>query len=1134
MQKKRQSNYNLNLSQIMRISFMFCTLLCTTCIVLASNKSYGQKELDRTIQVNFKSVSLKTVLEELQTRYQIPIAYSNSESYLDSKVNYSGKKKAKDVLNEILKVHNMTYELRHDYVRLISNKEPAVRGHQATQHLLTGYITNDNGQPLQGVTVTVKDKSSLKTTTDFNGRFVLNVPNGSTIVASLMGHITQEILVGNEKDIHIKLEEDLAGIEEVVIVGYGVQKKESNVGSQATIKRQELKVPVANLSTAIAGRLAGVVATQRGGGPGSGGADLFVRGIATFSSSPQKPLLVVDGVPDREIDNIDPEDIESFTVLKDATATAVYGTRGANGVIIINTRRGKAGKAVITAEANQGIVGFTYLPKFVDAPTYMKLYNEGIMMRGRPQTEGYADEIIAKHASGEDPDLYPNVNWYDVLFKDYGNNNRLNLNMSGGADIAQYYLSVGYYGEVGQFKTDDIETFNAKLKQDRFNFTSNTNINLTKTTKVDFGLNGYITNLNRPAYGINDLFVLATASAPHVIPARFSNGQWPQVKGLLQSPYMALTQSGVNNRYDNAIRSNLRVTQELGSITEGLRVSGMFAFDVNSQNSLNRERTLQTYFATGRDADGELMTEISSEGSQDLRYSLSRYGDRRFYGEASVNYNRTFANKHEVGGLFLFNQSDYIDATYRVNNYTAAIPYRQRNFVGRGTYGYDSRYLAEANFSYSGSDNFAPANRYGFFPSIGVGWIASNEQFFSDLKNTISHLKFRYSYGVSGNAAVNDPNNRFLYLNRFARESTEYAIGDPGSQRTYKGYNESQIGGNVRWESSYRHNLGIEINFFNNELSLITELFKEDRSGILMRDLTVPYASGYTTGNLPFMNIGKTSNKGIDLTLEWNKKFKNDSFIMARGTFNYNTNLVVQDNLPPFQYPWQDREGHRISQRFGYIAEGLFKSEEELAISPRQDGDVRVGDIKYKDLNGDGVINASDTYAIGYGDTPLIIYGITLAGGYKGFDFSMFFQGAGMVDLNMSSGYGITPFPTGATYGNLYESILDRWDPENPDKKTLYPRLSTSQHVTTNYQSSSWWIKRSDYLRLKQAEIGYNFTDKALLKRLAIQKLRIFTNGTNLFTISDWKLWDPELGDGRGVVYPNTRVFNLGLRINFQ
>ncbi|HMR20221.1 MAG TPA: SusC/RagA family TonB-linked outer membrane protein, partial [Sphingobacterium sp.] len=581
-------------------------------------------------------------------------------------------------------------------------------------------------------------------------------------------------------------------------------------------------------------------------------------------------------------------------------------------------------------------------------------------------------------------------------------------------------------------------------------------------------------------------------------------------------------------------RSNLKVTQDLSMFVEGLRASGMFAFDVNAQNSLNRGRTLQTYFQVGRDDEGNLLTEISSEGTTDLGYSLGRYGDRRFYSEASLNYNRLFPGEHEVSGLFLVNQSDYSDATSRVNNYTKAIPYRQRNFVGRGTYGYLGRYLAEANFSYSGSDNFAPANRFGFFPSIGVGWIASNEPFFSNLKETISHLKFRYSYGVSGNAAVNDPNNRFLYLNRFTKEGSGYVIGAPGTTRTLTGYIEEQIGANVRWESSYRHNLGIEVNFFNNELSLITELFQEERTGILMQDFTVPYASGFTTDNLPFLNIGETSNKGIDVTLEYNKKFRNNSFIMARGTFNHNTNLAVADNLPVWRHPWLDRDGHRISQRFGYIAEGLFKSDEEIATSPVQAGDVRVGDIKYKDLNGDGVIDASDNYAIGYGDVPLIVYGLTLAGGYKGFDVSMFFQGAGMVDLNMSSGYGITPFPSGNTYGNLYETILDRWDPNDPDKKTLYPRMSTSNHATTNYLTSSWWVKRTDYLRLKQAEIGYNFTDNAFLKRLAIQKFRIFANGTNLFTISDWTLWDPEIGNGRGIIYPNTRVFNMGLRINFQ
>jgi len=1109
-------------------------------LVSVSSFAFGQKS-NTKVSINMEAGSLEHALEALRKTSGVNFLYTPDELV---KYRVSAKKfknaSISDILKELTANTDLEFAERNNAIvirKRIGTKKAtsSPSGNQQNQQttIIQGAIQDTSGLKLEGVTIQAIEHPSSKTRTDQNGMFILNIPKDvERLSFSFVGYQSLILSIAEiKRQGVITLQMDQGRLEEVVVVGFGTQKKQSLVGSQSTIKPQELKVPVANLSTAIAGRLAGVVATQRGGGPGGGGADLFVRGVATFSSSPQNPLLVVDGVPDRSIDNIDPEDVESFTVLKDATATAVYGTRGANGVIIINTRKGKSGRATITAEANQGVTGFTYLPKFVDAPTNMRLYNEGLEMRGRNPL--YTDEVIAKHASGEDPDLYPNVDWYDVLFKDYGTNNRVNVNINGGADIAKYFVSLGYYGETGQFKTEDVEAFNSKLKLDRFNFTSNTNINLTKTTTVDFGLNGYISTLNRPAYGINELFSMAASTAPHMIPVQYSNGQWPQIKGLLASPYMALTQSGVNNRYDNSIRSNLKVVQNLDFLTQGLKVSGLFAFDVNSQNTLNRGRTLQTYFATGRDSEGNLITEISSTGSNDLSYSLTRFGDRRFYSEASLNYGRTF-KKHEVGGLILFNQSDFSDASSRVDNYTKAIPYRQRNLVGRGTYGYDGRYFAEANFSYSGSDNFAPTNRFGFFPSVGLGWLVSNEGFFQNALSSISHLKVRYSYGVSGNAGVNDPNNRFLYLSRFAKESGGYAFGEPGSSKTYTGYLEEQIGANVRWESSYRHNLGLEMNMFQNELQLIVELFREDRTGILMRDLSIAYGSGYTASNLPFLNIGETSNKGIDVTLEYNKKFSDRGFVMARGTFNYNKNNVVRDNLPAWRYPWLEREGHRISQRFGYIAEGLFKSDEEIASSARQTGDVRVGDIRYRDLNGDGLINADDQQAIGFGSTPAIIYGLTLATGYKGFDMSLFFQGAGMVDLNMGSGFGITPFPNGATYGNVYETMLDRWDPNNPDKKTLYPRLSTNSDQTTNYYTSTWWLKKADYLRLKQVEIGYNFSQKDFLKRLSVSKMRIFANGMNLFTISNWDLWDPEIGDGRGVTYPNTRVFNLGLRVNFQ
>jgi len=997
------------------------------------------------------------------------------------------------------------------------------------ENLITGLVLDVNQKPLQGVTVMIKGDAKVSTSTDANGRFVLKTKQGQLLQVSLVGHLTQEVAIGNEKEFTIVMEEDKTGIEEVVVVGFGTQKKESNVGSQATIKREELKVPVANLSTAIAGRLAGMVATQRGGGPVSNGADLFVRGVGTFASSPQGPLLVVDGVPDRDINNIDPEDVESFTVLKDATATAVYGTRGANGVIIITTRKGKAGKPQISAEAQRGITEFTYLPKFVDAPTFMRLYNEGQTMRGKAPF--YSEEIIQKHISGEDPDLYPNVNWYDVLFNDFGSNNRINTNITGGADIAQYYLSLGYYSETGQFKTEDIQSYNSVLKRDRFNFTSNLDINVTPTTKLAFGINGYLMNYNRPNAGDNAIFGLATSFAPHITPVRYSNGQWPYLAGTAINPYQAMTQSGIQNSYQNAIRSNLRLTQKLDLITQGLSVAGMFAFDANFDNNLHRGRTLSGYFAEGRDADGNLITRVTREGSENLDFLFTRYSTRRIYLETSLNYARSFG-RHEVGGLLLFNQSDMSDGRDYVDTYIEAIPYRQRNVVGRGTYAYDTRYLMEANFSYSGSDNFDPNNRYGLFSSLGLGWNVSNERFFEGMKNTINHFKLRYSYGTSGNASLQNSNFRFLYLSQFGAGGG-YTFGSPGSTRSFTGYNETLIGSPVSWETSFRHNLGLEMNFLNSEIQFILELFKENRKGILLRDLQIPYVSGYTSGNLPFLNIGETKNQGIDITLEYNKKFSN-GFFMSRGTFNYNVNEVVKDNLPPWRYPYLDRDGHRISQRFGYIATGLFKSDAEIANAAIQAGDVRVGDIRYKDLNGDGVINSNDQTAIGYGDVPAIIYGLTLGGGYKGFDLSLFFQGAGMVDLNYSSGFAVNPFQNGPTYGNLYAVATDRWSPDNPDAQTFYPRLSTSETITSNYQTSTWWIKRSDYLRLKQAEIGYNITDKAFLNRLAISKIRLFANGFNLFTVSKWDHWDPEIGDGRGITYPNTRVYNFGIRLNFN
>lgn len=993
---------------------------------------------------------------------------------------------------------------------------------QQAKYKVSGTVKDDLGLPLPNVTIRVVGTKN-GALTDKDGKYQIDVEATDVLEFIFIGYNRVEIPVRNKQDIDVTMDASSGSLNEIAVVGYAKQKKVSVVGAQSTIKPEELKIPVRDLTTALAGRLAGVVSTQRGGAPGADGANIFIRGIATFSSSPQGPLLVVDGVPDRPINNIDPEDIESFTILKDATATAVYGTRGANGVILINTKRGKAGPPNINVELNNSRSKFTSLPEFIDAPTFMNLYNEGLTNRGRvPQ---YEQSAIAKHISGEDPDLYPNVNWYDYLFNDFSSASRANLNVSGGVDAAKYYISTGYYTEKGMFKQDEAQTFNSTLKLDRFNFNSNVSLKVTKTTNLELGINGFITNYNTPSAGVNAIFDYATQQAPHVVPAIYSNGQWPKYPGVPYNPYYYLVANGYSNSYANTVRSNIKVTQDLDFLTKGLSFSTMFAFDANNGSSLSRSRTLQSYLATGRDADGVLLTRIVDPGSDVLGFSSDRTSNRRFYTETSLNYSRKFGD-HDVSGLLLFNQSDYVNGN--AGDLIASIPFRNRSIVGRVNYGFKEKYFVEANFGYSGSENFVPSKRFGFFPSIGTGWVASNEQFFEPIKDIVSFLKLRYTYGLTGNS---NTGSRFLFLSTLG-DNFSYTFGIPGADRAYTGYQESRIGSEVQWETGFRHNLGLEINFLKDDLQLIVELFKEKRNDILLQNYTIPYVSGFTTGNIPYVNVGKTANKGIDVTLSYNKTLR-DGFFTFRGTFNTNENLAIFDGLPPWQYSWLNRTGHAISQRFGYIATGLFKDQDEINNAPVQSGDVRPGDIRYKDLNGDGIISSFDQQAIGYGSTPRILYGLNLGGGYKGFDLVFFFQGAAQVDFSYNGGYGTTPFSQGNTYGNMYTKVSDRWTIENPNPNAFYPRLSTNQDVTTNYYTSTWWIKRADYLRLKSAEVGYTF-GLNLLSKVAIKKLRIYANGTNLMTFSKWKFWDPELGDGRGASYPNISTFNLGLRANFN
>ncbi len=1123
MQKIRLILYNPNLRQIMRKSFMLWSFLLTCCIVFASTESYGQKELLKTIKVDFKNISLQTALEELQTKYHIPLAYNNDASYLKSKVNYSGKNTAREVLNAILAKHNLTIETKHDFVRIVSKPAPRKTGPTSPQSEITGTVKDTDGTPLAGVTVYQKGKQSNGTTTDLNGKFILNVPNNSELVFQIVGYKTIETNIGTNKSIEVTMEITEAGIDEVVVVGFGTQKKLSVVGSQSTVEAKKLQVPAANLTNAIAGKVSGVIAVQRTGEPGFDDAGIWIRGISTFSQGLSAPLILVDGTP-RSMSNVDPEDIESFTVLKDAAATSVYGVRGANGVVIIKTKAGQAGKPKFSFRYYEGVTQFTKLPEFADGITYMRMSNEALTNRGAAPI--YSEERIEKTASGEDPYLYPNVDWMDVLFRDFGQQRRGNLNISGGSDLATYYVGTSYYDENGLYTEDPSVNYNQQVGYKRYNLTSNLTVRPSINTKIELGIQGYLANANYPATGNGDIFANAWMVTPVLHPAMYENGTVPdQRAGSLVNPYAHLTQTGYANQWRNQLFSNLRATQQLPFITKGLSATAMFSFDVYNYTSMRRTKRPSSYLATGRDENGEMQYEQTFEGDRFLSFARSSQGTRTIYLEGALNYNRSFG-KHSTTGMLLFNKSDELNS--QAGTLISSLPFRFLGLSGRGTYSYADKYFLEANFGYNGSENFAPANRFGFFPSVGLAWVLSEENFFTGLKETLPVAKLRFSHGKVGSSRIlsESGETRFAYISTIANTGG-YNFGKDRGNNYSTGYNIGEYGVNVTWETSIKSNLGIDLQTKNNEFSLQFDLFKERREGIFLRRGNVPTYVGLQTA--PFGNLGIIDNKGFDGSITYTKKF-NDFGFQILGNFTLNRNKIVENDQPDPLYPWLDQKGQKLGQRYGLVALGLFETEEEIANGPLHSGLVRPGDIKFQDANGDGKIDDFDRVPIGYGTIPEFVYGFGFSVNYKNLSLSTLFQGVGNVDVHMN-GEGLMPFSVSMSRGNLLSNIEDRWTIDNPRQDAFYPRLSDGS-PNGNYQTSTWWLKNGRYIRLKDVQLSY-MLPKNWTNPIGLNNANIFFAGYNLVTWTPFKFWDMELGDGRGTRYPNVKTYSLGLNVNF-
>lgn len=987
---------------------------------------------------------------------------------------------------------------------------------------VSGVVSDQTG-PLPGVSVKIKG-TSQGSATNVDGLFILNVPKNSILVFSSVGYVTQEIKVIAQTTINVKMEEDSKNLEDVVVVGYGSQRKISTIGAQSSVKAiSELKQPVANMTNSIAGRIAGVVAVQRSAEPGNDNSDIWIRGISTFSNS--TPLILVDGV-ERQFNNIDPEDIEAFSILKDASATAVYGVKGANGVVLVTTKQGVKGKPKIRMEYKKGFTRFTKIPEFADGVTYMQMANEALTTRGYAPL--YSEEAIHKTYTQEDPYLYPNVNWSKLIFNDFGQNQQLNMSASGGSEFSQFYVSFGMYDEQGLYKINDLEQYNSKISYTRYNFATNLKMQVTKSTELTLGVKGYVSDKNAPSTSASDLFQAVMRTYPIAYPATYPNGELGQIwgGGNMLNPYGLLTRRGYWATTQFQTYTDIRLNQNLEFITKGLSFKALFAFDAYSQNVSKRENTTPTnYLASGRDPEtGELIL-VNQGGTDVLGYSVSTSATRQYYLESSLNYERKFG-EHRTGALLLYNQTDYNNNT--AGDLATSLPYRSLGVAGRVTYSYADKYMFEANFGYNGAENFAPGKRFGFFPSVGLGWAVSNESFFKPVEPYIQFMKLRFSHGLAGNSKLNQ-SRRFAYLATVNTSAGSYTYGST-RQNGITGYEIADYAADVTWETSTKTNLGLDVNLLNNNLAIQADVFSDRRENIFLNRNGVPDFVGLQ--NTLLGNLGIVDNKGFEITADWTHKFGNLT-LGLRGNYTFNRSRIVEDDTPYKPYPWMNSRGLPLNYRMGYISEGLFTQAQidDPTIARPTSGIYQAGDVRFRDLNNDGIIDENDKTRIGYNDVPEIIYGFGVTASWKGFGIGAFFQGAGNVEY-LINGTDFIPFEQGSARGNIYANILERWNEANPNPNAIWPRLSYGTGINQNYAASTYWLRDGSYIRLKTVDFGYNIPNK-IVKKMGVNNARIYFLGYNLLTFSKFDMWDVELGQGNGSKYPNISTYSIGLNFSF-
>lgn len=1009
---------------------------------------------------------------------------------------------------------------------------------------LTGTVFDEFNEPVPGANVYVKNKPGVGVTTDIDGKYHLKVSIYDIIVVSFLGYENfEQRLTKKLDDLKVTLKPSTEHLDEVVVVGMGTQRKVSVAGAITTMEPAQLEVPATNIVNTLAGRVAGVIGVQSSGEPGKNISEFWVRGIGTFGAS-SGALVLIDGL-EGDLSQVDAADVESFSVLKDAAATAVYGSRGANGVVLVTTKRGLESKLKITGRANLTISHLKRLPDYVDGAQYAELANEAAVASNMSPIYNSTEMDIIRY--GLDPDLYPNIDWQDVILNPNSFQQTYYVSAQGGSSVARYFASLGMSQESSAYKAADDSKYNKGVGYNTYNYRLNLDVNLTKTTKVYVGATGYMSVNNYPSMGkkydgssLTDwLWSSQAKTTPLSYPLRYSDGKLPaSAEGDDISPYVLLNYTGSTKVQNTRNLVTVGVTQDLGMLTKGLTAKIQGSWDNQSRLGESRYKMPSLWMATGRNNQGELlMSQRVNEVSVD--YSNLAWTWRKLYFEANVNYDRAFGD-HRLGGLLFY----YLEDTQEsgADSSMNAIPKRYQSLSGRFTYGFKDTYFLDLNFGLNGSENFEPGKQYGFFPAAALAWVPTSYEFIQDKLPWMNFFKLRFSYGTVGNDRIS--NRRFPYLTLIKENSVE---SDKNSWGGTEGtLTESQVGANnLVWEKAKKLDLGMDMHLFDDKLTLTLDYFNDKREAIFQERTQIPSYVGLI--QMPYGNVGSMKSWGADGNFEFFQKLGKDAHVTLRGNFTLSKNKILNWEEANQPYPYLEKNGYANNVQRGFISLGLFKDQQDVDMSPEQFGKVRPGDIKYKDVNGDGKITNDDQIPLfAYSGVPQLMYGFGAEFNYKNWTLNVLFKGTGrnkfLYGGMLSDRFdGYIPFNNGAK-GNVLTIAYDqnnRWtsaeysgNPTTENPNARFPRLYYGKNEN-NTKPSTFWLGDARYLRLQELSLSYNMKVPALQRVLGIQSMDIRLMCENLAVWDSVDLFDPEQATACGQSYPLPARYSLQLYLNF-